>query len=184
MTTAYATAKQLSFINTLVSERQVPATISVSTTGLTTSGASELITVLLKAPRKPRPIVGADKGADALLASIPKSKYALPFKDLADFLVGTKTYGNDLLFLELKEFKGRRYLRRLHGSVGAFTRTRIAPADLLPILRAIEKGPLEAAQRFGEHYSCCGSCGAPLTDARSRELLLGPECRKHFGIAR
>jgi hypothetical protein len=50
------------------------------------------------------------------------------------------------------------------------------------IVETIEYDPYKYARLFGEHYTCCGSCGAPLTDNKSRELMLGPECRKKFSL--
>jgi hypothetical protein len=48
-------------------------------------------------------------------------------------------------------------------------------------MNIISQDPYKYAKIFGQHYSCCGSCGAELTDPVSRELQLGPECRKKFG---
>jgi hypothetical protein len=76
---------------------------------------------------------------------------------------------------------GNLYMRRLHGSLGGFTRVRMANSDAITVVETIARNPYKYARIFGEIYSCCGSCGAELTDPKSRELQLGPECRKKFG---
>jgi hypothetical protein len=73
------------------------------------------------------------------------------------------------------------YMRRLTGSVGGFTRWKVANDDAVTLVNIIAQDPYKYTKIFGQHYSCCGSCGAELTDPISRELQLGPECRKKFG---
>ena len=72
------------------------------------------------------------------------------------------------------------YIKKLYGSVGAFTRVRPAVEDALVFTRIIKADPYKYTKLFAEHYQCCGKCGAELTDPKSRELMLGPECRKAF----
>lgn len=172
---AGATTKQAAFITSLLAERDFALGSRVVNSP---REASALIEDLLAAPRKPK----AERPADALTAllnSVQKSKYALAVDGL---LLMDERVNGDLLFVEVKEYNGHRYLRRLHGSVGDFTRTKMSREDSLIVLNAIARDPYAHARAFGEHFRCCGKCAAPLTDERSRALQLGPDCRKEFGL--
>jgi hypothetical protein len=117
------------------------------------------------------------------LQTVPKSKYAIPVTELMlDFM--KKPVHGDLVFLEIKEYMKRLQMNKLFGSVGAFTRVRPDVEDALAFIRVIQKDPYKYARTFAEHYKCCGKCGADLTDPRSRELMLGPDCRRAFGFVR
>jgi hypothetical protein len=175
---AAATEKQQAFITTLLTERDYDSRIN-DTIITSPKDASAVIDLLLKAPKK----VGM-KSVNALseaLSKVPNSKYAIRTSDIImDFM--NEVVKGDILFVEVKTYNGRKYLRRLHGSVGNFTRSKMTNADTLAILDIIAKNPYEHTKLFGQHYACCGKCGAELTDERSRALMLGPECRKSFGF--
>ena len=177
--------KQINFINSLLDERELTdearAGFRSTLVSLDKKAASNLIDVLLKLPKAETKVPGAPATKlQEALSKAPKSKYAIPNSELDISLEATKLTG-DHLFVEIKEYMGNLYMRRLHGSVGHFTRTRLAPADAVTIVNHIAQDPYKYARTFGEIYSCCGSCGAELTDPISRELQLGPECRKKFG---
>ena len=180
-----ASEKQVAFIDSLLTERELDA-IQVSSfrsmlPTLTKKQASGMIDLLLRLPQKATKVPGATKSLlqEALLKA-PKSKYAIPAGELDISLEGTPLTG-DLLFIEVKEYMGNLYMRRLTGSVGGFTRHRVPSQDSITIMNVISQDPYKYAKIFGQHYSCCGSCGAELTDPVSRDLQLGPECRKKFG---
>jgi hypothetical protein len=180
-----ASEKQVAFIDSLLTERELDS-IQISSfrsmlPTLTKKQASSTIDLLLRLPQKATKVPGADKSLlqEALLKA-PKSKYAIPASELDISLEGTPLTG-DLLFIEVKEYMGNLYMRRLTGSVGGFTRHRVPANDSITIMNIISQDPYKYAKLFGQHYSCCGSCGAELTDPMSRELQLGPECRKKFG---
>ena len=179
-----ATDKQKAFIRTLADEREVgffdasPAVLD----NMTTVQASAMISLL---QTKPRRVNNASAPSvhnklleqyAAALDEIPHSKYAIPVEEIQHLLTTTKPRG-DLLFLETKSFKGRAYLRQLHGAPGDFTRTRIAMSDAVALLAVLATDPKGYAILFGKHYKCCGRCAAPLTDPESRRLFLGPTCR-------
>lgn len=142
--------------------------------------ASTAISALVNAPRKTDDSAPKSK-MQALLASIPKSKYAVPVAELMYSEVEDDFKG-DLVFLELKEFNGTLYVRRLDGAPGGFTRSRMTALQVTELMNIVKQDPHKYVKIFGDHYTCCGSCGSPLTDERSRELMLGPECRKKFGF--
>jgi hypothetical protein len=180
-----ASEKQVAFIDSLLTERELDS-IQISSfrsmlPTLTKKQASSTIDLLLRLPQKATKVPGADKSVlQEALSSAPKSKYAIPVSELDISLEGTPLTG-DLLFIEVKEYMGNLYMRRLTGSVGGFTRHRVPSQDSITIMNVISQDPYKYAKIFGQHYSCCGSCGAELTDPVSRDLQLGPECRKKFG---
>lgn len=172
---AGATERQQNFILTLAQEREYELTEIINSP----KEASDLISKLLKMPKKVQKV--HDPELSEALSKVIKSKYAVPVEELIlDFY--DENIDNDLLFVEVREYQGHLYLRRLHGSVGSFVRSKLSRKDTLAILGHIAQDPYKYAKLFGEHYSCCGKCGAELTDAVSRKLQLGPDCRKAFGF--
>jgi hypothetical protein len=182
-TTRPASDKQRDFIAKLITERvlddaeraRIETALAYDT--LDVAAASETIGALLKAPR--RSAATKNPAGQALLARIPKSRYAIGEAELSGSSVEVN---NDLLFIEVREYRGTLYMRRLHGAPGSFTRTKLSAEQVKDIVDIVATDPYKYARLFGEHHTCCGSCGAELTDERSRELKLGPECRKKFGL--
>lgn len=115
------------------------------------------------------------------LLTIPKSKYAIPTSELMPEFLEQNAKG-DLVFVEVREFKKHTYIRRLYGAYNGFTRSKVSLPDASTFVRLIASEPAKYAKIFGLHYKCCAKCMADLTDERSRELALGPVCRKSFGL--
>lgn len=190
MNNSPASEAQVSFIRSLVERRLLSSRLeesfkAINLDTISMPEASLLITTLKAQPFKPvaaYPAPADRSELDKALSVIPKSKYALLFEDLGNGLTDVPAYRNDTLFVEVREYKGKIYMRRLHGAVGGFTRSRINTRDTIAIANTIAKNPLEAAQRFGRLYSCCAVCAADLTDETSRALSLGPVCRTRFGL--
>lgn len=178
-----ASDKQRDFIARLLTERVVDAGLraqletALAHDTIDIAEASKVITKLMSAPRTKA--VTNNPAGQALLASIPKSRYAIGEVDLTGSSI---TVNNDLLFVEVREYMGTLYMRRLHGAPGAFTRSKLTMEQVRDIVGIIATDPYKYTRLFGQHHTCCGSCGAELTDERSRELQLGPECRKKFGF--
>ena len=180
-----ASEKQVAFIDSLLNERELDAIQVTSFRSMlptmTKKQASGMIDILLRQPKRVEKVPGATKSLlQEALSKAPKSKYAVPVSELDISLEDTPLTG-DLLFIEVKEYMNNLYMRRLTGSVGGFTRHKVPSQDSIVIMNIIAKDPYKYAKIFGQHYSCCGSCGAELTDPVSRDLQLGPECRKKFG---
>lgn len=181
-----ASEKQISFVSDLLASRECDADLydqlvsAIHEETLDKRQASAAIDKLVNAPKKKKAVASMSP-MQTLLSTIPKSKYAVPTAELiaSDF---EDLFSGDLVFLELKEFMGTLYVRSLHGAPGGFTRARIAADATEYLVKLIAVDPYKYVKLFGEHYTCCGSCGSSLTDARSRELMLGPECRKKFGF--
>jgi len=195
-----ASEKQVKFLDDLMAQKEIPAVILnvflEQKTALTKKQASGYISMFLGFPDA----VEVKKSAAGLtpeqearqrlfaelneaLSTVPKSKYAIPVDELMLDFMKQPVHG-DLVFLEIKEYMKRLQMNKLFGSVGAFTRVRPAVEDALAFVRIIQKDPYMYARKFAEHYKCCGKCGAELTDPRSRELMLGPDCRRAFGFVR
>lgn len=184
-TTTYpASEKQVSFVADLLKTREYDINDEfiqfvgdeLEMSSLSKSDASRLIDMLINAPKRK----GARSASQELLATVPKSKYAVP----SEMLIGvttTDTFTNDLVFVEIKEYMNTLYMRRLHGAPGGFTRSKLTTESVKALIAIIAVDPYKFTKIFGEHYSCCGCCGAELTDEKSRSLQLGPECRKKFG---
>lgn len=181
-----ASTKQLDFIAKLRTERTLPtyqerSYTSESAAGLTSKQASYWINELLSTKPNVLPAPGpvGNRQVIEALEDVELSKYAVPARLL--MIPGLEVKG-DLLFLEVRRFKETTYMRRLHGAPGRFQRTRLTPSQTIALAAVIKGKHVEFARLFGEHYTCCGRCGAELTDQRSREVFLGPECRKVFGV--
>ena len=189
MTTTFpASDKQITFINELLDSRVIPPMdpilrgFTVDRFGMLSTidkrTASAVISALLGLPKLATP---AESSLQHILASIPKSKYAIPVDELDIApLTGTPLTG-DLLFIEVREYHDVLYMRRLTGAPGAFNRDKMPAGDVKIIVDLIANDPYKYTRLFGENYSCCGKCGAELTDPISRSMFLGPECRRAFG---
>lgn len=175
--------KQVDFILGLLKERDIEAgeadELREKLPHLNKREASDLIEKLLKLAKLPK--VRRPNPTQAVLATIQKSKYAVPVSDLDHIDLDFELHG-DILFLEVREYMGTLYMRRLTGSLGGFTRHKLSVQDVIGLTNVISTNQYGYVKLFGTHYSCCGSCGAELTDPESRRLQLGPECKKKFGF--
>jgi hypothetical protein len=87
----------------------------------------------------------------------------------------------EFIFFEVKQYRGRWYCKRLQGAPGRFARLGISAADQRVLHEFLVKDPKvqeNASVLFGRLYKCCGVCKAELTDDYSREVQMGPHCRK------
>jgi hypothetical protein len=173
---AGGTPRQIELIKTLLEERNYVLLDELVINS--SSQASKLIRSLLQSPKKLN-ATREDKELFGALSSVPKSRYAIPASELFLDILDEKVNG-DLLFVEVKEHHDNLQIRRLHGSVGGFSRSKMSRDTSLTVLGLITQNPYKYARLFGEHYSCCGKCGAELTDEVSRSVFLGPHCRKVF----
>lgn len=152
-----ATARQISFLNSLVSEREFSEVIEFAT--LTSKQASEFINRLLASPKRvatpsttPRPSVselrvGMYRTEDGAIYRIHESRETgrLYAKHL------------DLIAMKFEYASGAIY--------------RLTPADRMT---------LDEAKAFGVETGVCCVCGAFLTDERSVANGIGPVCERKF----
>lgn len=180
MTLIPASEKQQNFIHDLLATRVLDQTFADELVDRLESGmldktyASQAIDLMLNSPKQ--------KGSSpfqVLLSTIPKSRYAVTSDEL-EFTSADDKFSGAIVFFEVREYKGTLYMRQLHGAPGDFTRSKLSKSSIEAIVKIIAQNPYAYTRLFGEHFTCCGSCGAVLTDDRSRELMLGPECRKKF----
>lgn len=182
MITAAATEKQINFINDLLDTRDAPEHYKeelaelIENEELTKARASAAIDTLTRCPRLKKSDVKS--AMQQLLERVPKSRYAVPGIEVEGVI--DQPVDDSYIFCEIKQYKGHLYIRRLHGAPGDYTRSRMSMDLVQGLIDIIETDPYKYVKIFGDLYTCCGSCGAPLTDDRSRELSLGPECRRKF----
>jgi len=188
-----ATHKQRRFLRTLVQERTVAAIAAADVQELIVRDdflkvdASTLITKFVALPyRKAAPvIVTAPDGTVSTLPVIDDlevSKFAIPVSELTSPDLIHQAGNSDLLFGEVREWNGHKFINALKGAPGAFARERLRGGDRAEVIKILAVDQYKYTKLFGQYYSCCGSCGAELTDKTSRDLLLGPDCRKKFGF--
>jgi hypothetical protein len=185
-----ATVRQLTFINSLIAERNVSDTLKTQVFEIcrrpdaspAMGGPISQIIDQLKALPRAAGGSAAARPAGGRLADIPCARYVLERNEVA--LPGQTPFrGNDRIFIEVREFKGTRYMRKLVGAPGSYSREKLSYSEVDHMAAALrEVTPLAATQRYGELYSVCSVCGAELTDDRSVELKLGPVCRGRFGF--
>jgi hypothetical protein len=153
--TTLATERQRSFIQTLVTERQVPADIrkAIDSPALTKGLASTVIDRLL---------------------SLPKAQ-AVPQDDP---VTEPGAYRKDGVIYRVKKSRmsGSLYATRLDQTATGWSFVyepglirRISPSDRMTLTEAMA---------FGVATGCCCICGALLTDPKSITRGIGPVCAK------
>jgi hypothetical protein len=114
------------------------------------------------------------KEVDALAATVPVGMYALPRREDATN-AAQPTY-----HFRVHAFRGGHRIVMVTGGVGAFVEIPMKVNWQWVALKKIAADPKAAAIRFGLETGTCGRCGSPLTNAKSREYGLGPDCRKAY----
>lgn len=188
-----ASERQISYLDDIIKMRDVPQSLvdlyrTQKEAGISKDIASSFITTFLKAPLLSTARTAANfserdekmKQLMELMGTFPEAKYAIPADELMVDLL-KRPIKNDLVFCELRKYRGRLYFKQLHGSPGWFSRSLFPVEDAIVFARIIQKDPYKYTRIFADHYRCCGRCGAELTDELSRETRLGPTCRKYFG---
>ena len=188
-----ATEKQINFLRSLASERVTDAKqddmltrIFAGTRPTTSQEASLFITMLLDAPRKPRPASAAKPSpyaaAQAALTDVPVSFYAIPAGYVAAQQIDLN--GNDYLFVRVRNMsRGGKRMSRVVGSPEAPRYMHMSPAVVEHIAKLTRDRAVEFAGLWHEVSGRCGKCNALLTDRVSREKGFGPDCRRQLGIA-
>lgn len=180
MTTA--TEKQKAFILKLIGERVLGEEhaewLDIHFHDMTTREASSAIEYLLKCERKG----GSSSFSNAHLDALPKARYAVP-AFTAELVLRDENIKDSFVFFVVAEYMGTRYLRRLFGAPGDFSRHKMSYRDMASTAKMLSDDPIGYSKLFAQHYSVCGKCGAELTDEKSRSFGFGPDCRKELGIS-
>lgn len=190
-----ATEPQVRFLKSLLDTRMVPestaATIHASlAAGMPKRKASEWIDalkILAWKPKAPAPstagVQSAFAEADAALAAVDTSFFAIPAGYVSAQSSLIDLNGNDHLFVRVRNWNGKRTISRVQGSVGGFTYWRIRNPKLqLMLAKLIAERGQEFQQEFHRLTGKCGRCAADLTDLKSRTAGFGPDCRKAIGM--
>ncbi len=176
------TQKQQDFILSLLDGRQVHEDFLVELNSawetLTVANASSVIDTLKGMPFKKKSALVVTPSA---LAELPKSFYAIS-AHTANLVLKDEVVDNDYLFVVVAEYMGTRYMRKVLGNVGGFTRVKMSPRDARAVADLLATEPMMFIQKFGELHKVCGKCGAELTDEKSRAFGFGPDCRKELGL--
>lgn len=109
------------------------------------------------------------KEKSALLAKIPLSKYALPRVD-----------GTGWDFFEVVERHNVRYLNRLIGAPGDWTRDKLSVMLQAAAAKHILEDPKASAVEYAKQHGRCAVCESPLSDPASIARSMGPVCAKRF----
>lgn len=184
-----ATEKQIEFLTKLSVERQAESKFAeglirrlADPTQLSKSDASRWINYMLDQPRKTSsaPTASPWVRAQAALADVDTSFYAIP----AGYVSAQEIdlYGSDYLFVRVRNYQGKRYLSRVHGSPVSPRYSRMSPGVTIVVAEVIRDRAVEFGKLWHEHSGRCGRCNATLTDQRSRDTGFGPDCRKILGI--
>jgi len=124
-------------------------------------------------------------------SDVEQSSYALPNGTVPEetFRRLAGRHGEaEFIFFEVKLYRGKWYCKKLTGAPGRFSRSNISSGDQRALHDFLARGKdvQETATRlFGYLYKICGVCKAELTDDYSREVSMGPHCRKtRYGYKR
>ena len=189
MTTDKPTDRQIAFLLDLIVDREVDAgknatetTIALTkwlATPRSKKDVSRLIDKALASPKRAKPAPAAAKPTAVVVPdSVPNLKFALRSELLTSIPESWKR--QEFVFVEVKNFHGKRVFRRLLGAPGAFSRypvSREVARELVGHL-SNQKVALDASTAFAELYSVCKRCAAELTDDHSRLVRMGPVCEK------
>lgn len=194
-----ATAKQLSFIRSLLAERDIPEPAREQLSARVESGevtkrrASDFIERLLKAPKRQgaRPgrypvrfqLMELDDGKSRELGfvsvggrEVPQGKYAIRTGDLP-----AGDWANDIALFNLYVAQGDDgpfYSLKMYVSDDL---VRIATPLQAEVLKLVAKDPAAASALYGLHRVRCGICNRKLTADESRERGIGPVCAERLG---
>ena len=176
-----ASAKQVNFLKSLLSEKAVPTadreTIENLVSAhdpyagdviLSSKQASAYIDFLMKLPRN----AAAQDAAKQDMPDVPAGRYAVRRHDgeIEFFKVDRPTRG---------KWAGYTFLARMHGENHEPIKAR---AEKLTILLLIAGDIDGAARLYGHKMNHCGFCLHDLTDKFSRFYGVGPVCRRRHGM--
>lgn len=183
------TAKQRSFIESLLSERDVTGTPYENWTpdwdsdGCTKAAASVVIDYLLKLPK-----TSNTRGTDAVEVERagdpvpPAGRYAL--YHYPSTLNRSKALDKQWSFFKVDHGKGRWegrvFVTRLVGNPGDYREVRVDYATRSWALATIAADPKKASADFGKQSGHCGVCASALSDPESLARGIGPVCAGRF----
>lgn len=112
----------------------------------------------------------------AIVSLLKPGYYALPRQD------GTETYDFfRIVEVESGNWKGHRFVNRLLGSPGGWTRVKPSMTQQLQLAKAIARDWEAAAKAYAEFHKKCARCNADLSNPRSQVALVGEHCAGEWG---
>lgn len=168
-----ASEKQVKYAIDLLAEREWPDIVSEQDLrNMERRQVTKLIDGLKAAPRK-----RDDEFRVDVTQHVPEGRYALDIEGDSD---------NDLVFYQIDkptegQWAGCTFVKQLVGAPGAFRKLNIYGMRAARVLMRVAEDPQAASLRFGKETQTCGICHSPLTNKKSRELGIGPDCRKKMG---
>jgi hypothetical protein len=150
------------FIDTLRSERLLAAEVDARLVDrlptMDARLASDTITWLLAQPQKASQVAQGEP--------LP-GYYAVPWRGVLRFYCVREGQGR---------WAGRRFLNRFRSD----DLDRPTRQEVEDVYAAILADPAAASKCFSDETVCCQVCGRRLTDPESREIGIGPICRKEI----
>lgn len=171
------TAKQETFIRTLIAERELTADARENALkrldeGLTVGLASRWIERLLELPKLP-----SARGRGAVdHKNVPAGRYAIEGADELEFYKVDRPDEGD--------YAGMTFVKLIVGGGigGRSVEHRIGRPRQQAVIDAIAaEGAELASARYGHELGHCGVCGRELTKDESRERGIGPVCAGKLG---
>lgn len=143
--------------------------------GFTMADASNIIRSTYGAPPHPTAQSGLPlhliEGIDGL--NLTEGHYAVSYEGVIRFYrIFSPSTGTNRGIPVIRRFAGDNLMA-------------LYPNEARPVLHSIDADPDAAAYRFSDTYTRCWKCGRNLTDAVSRLLSIGPNCRgfgNHSGL--
>lgn len=127
---------------------------------------------------------GCAAAAAAAVSSEAPQAPSAPLPDVPQGFYAVETEAGHLAFYEVdRPTEGKWAGRTFLSVLASDERHPIRGAAARSILEKIAEDAPGAMARFGQEIGRCGRCRRTLTDETSRSLGIGPECRKHVGLA-
>lgn len=172
-----ATDRQVSFLRSLVSERELPQGVEITFEGtaafangiaLTKKTASPIIDMMLKQPNRK---VEASEAVEASnLGELFSGYFAVNGKRYIVDVVESGKWAGWVFFKTGSDYHEQQRLGRV--APGGSYQGKAADA-----FNAIVADPRGAAAEYGQITGRCGKCNRKLEDETSRALGIGPVCR-------
>lgn len=105
-----------------------------------------------------------------------------PYADVAEGYYAVRAADGKVDFFKIVDSQHSRKMFQVYGSPGALAENPVTRPELAnAVLSVIAQDQQAAMLLFGTELGMCGACGSPLTNDESREIGIGPVCRRKRG---
>lgn len=164
-----ATQGQLNYCHKLLRERTTPAgmvELSEETVNAFSFDQASAFIDQMKIQPKRSGGGGINVGYEDV---VPEGYYAIDGQEATEFY-------------KVVDWDTGRKLFAVFGSPGSLEERRVKRQEHGDwVMAKIAEDPRAASLRFGSELKICGVCGSPLTNEASREIGIGPVCRRKMG---